>query len=347
MSETNAATPAKTNEQTPAATSTAPVEPKGNPFQINKFSNIGEGAVSVEEARAIAEVQGKMVIAQRFPRNEGTAYDNCIKNCKRSTFAETALYSYPKGNNNIVEGPSIRMAEMLAQNYGNMDFGIKELSRKEGVSEMQVYCVDLQTNVWSTQVFTVKHIKETRDGSYALKSERDIYELTANQGGRRLRARILALIPPDFVEACVAQVKHTLAGEASTLKERIKKMITRYNNYGVTKDAIEKKISKKVEEITQEDIVSLLAIFNSISDGARPSEFFDVKSSDPQPGNNTAATGSAALNSKINAKKEGKETKAGKTDTPPPAPEIPPVPPVEPPKNNEEKEKGGNEDLGV
>ena len=34
-----------------------------------QFQNINQGTVAVESSRAIAEVQGKLVIAKNFPRN--------------------------------------------------------------------------------------------------------------------------------------------------------------------------------------------------------------------------------------------------------------------------------------
>ena len=35
-----------------------------------RMDNINQGTVAIEASRAIAEAQGKLVIAKRFPRNE-------------------------------------------------------------------------------------------------------------------------------------------------------------------------------------------------------------------------------------------------------------------------------------
>ena len=39
-----------------------------------RFDNINQGTVAVESSRAIAEAQGKLIIAKRFPRDEVQAY---------------------------------------------------------------------------------------------------------------------------------------------------------------------------------------------------------------------------------------------------------------------------------
>ena len=74
---------------------------------------------------------------------------------------------------------------------------------------MQAYCWDLETNTISSQNFTVEHIMETKQGNRKLTSQRDIYERTANDGARRLRSRILAILPPDLVEDCINECKKT------------------------------------------------------------------------------------------------------------------------------------------
>lgn len=43
------------------------------------LDNINQGTVAIEASRAIAEAQGKLVIAKRFPRNEIQAFANMKK----------------------------------------------------------------------------------------------------------------------------------------------------------------------------------------------------------------------------------------------------------------------------
>jgi hypothetical protein len=167
-------------------------QPGHNPFAVGQHKHLAEGAVAIEQSRAVAEAQGKLAIAKSFPRDEANAYESIMASCRRKALAEQAFYAFPRGNETVT-GLTIRMAEELARLWGNIDYGIRELSNKPGESEMEAYCWDMQTNVYTSQKFTVKHERHTRSGVRNLTDPRDIYEMTANQGARRLRARILAV----------------------------------------------------------------------------------------------------------------------------------------------------------
>lgn len=228
------------------------------------FNNINQGVVAVESSRAIAEAQGKLMIAKSFPRNYTSAYAQAIEACKRKSFAEKAFYSYPRGGESV-NGVTIRFAEEMARAYGNLDYGIKELSHDKGKSEMQAYCWDLETNTISQQNFTVEHIRETRKGNIDLTSQRDVYELNANQGARRLRSRILAILPPDMIEDCILECKKTLAGKNEIpLIDKVKNMVVKFEEIGVKKEMLEKRLKHTVETITTDELVEYIGIYNGI-----------------------------------------------------------------------------------
>ena len=249
-----------------------------NPFAVGKRKSINEGTVTIESSRAGAEAQGKLVIAKNFPRDEVEVYAKAMEACKRKSLAEKATYSYPRAGSTI-SGPSIRLAEELARCWGNIDFGVKELSQKEGESEMQAYCWDMETNTISSQTFVVPHVIDTTSGPKKLTKHRDIYENNANMAGRRLRARILAVLPPDLVEAAVNECKKTLAGNNEIpLSDRIKKMAVALEKFGVKTDVIEKRLERKLETMTADDLAEYIGIYNSLKDGnTSVSDWFDVK----------------------------------------------------------------------
>ena len=249
-----------------------------NPFLGAKAEHLNAGTVEIEASRAVAEAQGKLLIAKKFPRNEAESYAKIMQACGRKALAEQALYAYPKGGQ-TVSGVSIRFAEEVARLWGNIDYGIRELSQKEGVSEMEAYCWDMQTNVSSSQRFTIAHERHTSKGVTKLTDPRDVYELTANMGARRLRARILAVLPADLVDAAEQAIKNTLAGNTSeSIEDQIRKMLTAFAKFGVTKELIEKRAGKQITEFFPEDVVELGTIFTSIKDGmTKARDWFGVK----------------------------------------------------------------------
>ena len=310
-------------------------EVHANPFQTNRHQDINQGAVAIEESRAIAEAQGKLIVAKRFPRDQAAAYERIMKSCARKGLAEAAMYSFPRGGQ-VVTGPSIRLAEELARAWGNIDYGIRELSQKDGLSEMEAYCWDLETNTFSSQKFTVKHELHTKNGIKKLTDPRDIYELTANNGGRRLRARILAILPPDLVDAAVEQCYATLAGgNTEPIEDRVKKMLKAFAPFGVNKEHIEKRLGKKLDAVLSEDIVQLTTIYQSLKDNmSKASDWFG--SAEAQ-----APEAIAELNNQVAepAKPQSKRTRSA-----PPAEQKAPVQPAEVPAEDNSSAQA-DEDL--
>lgn len=253
------------------------------PGKINRRNNMEELVNKqnndIVQSRQAQEVQASMIVAKKFPRDELEAYNRIRKACKRKNLALSAVYSYPRGGVSV-EGASIRLAEVLAQNWGNIDCGIIELNRKLGVSEMMAYAWDMETNTRVTKIFTTKHIRDKKSGNVSLTDERDIYELTANMGARRLRACILAIIPQDVVEDAIKECKETLRGSyKEPLKDRIKKMVAVFeDNHGVTKDMIEKMFGYSLEALTEYDYEKLRTIYTSLNDKMSAREdWFQVK----------------------------------------------------------------------
>lgn len=244
-----------------------------------QMDKINQGTVAIEASRAIAEAQGKLVIAKRFPRNEVEAYAKAMEACQRPTMAAKAFYSFPRGGQ-TVEGPTIRFAEELARCWGNIDYGIKELSQDDGKSEMQAYAWDLETNAQSVQNFTNPHKREQGKKMVNLTSQRDIYENNANMATRRLRSRILAILPSWFVEDAIEECKKTLAGRNDTpLIDRVKKMVVAFAKIGVTQEQIEKRLKKKIDTMNADDFVEYTGIYNAIKQGeSKIAEWFE---SDP------------------------------------------------------------------
>ena len=255
-----------------------PNMPNMNNDVMAQLDNINQGTVAIEASRAIAEAQGKLVIAKRFPRDEVQAYNRVAQACQRKGIAEKAFYSYNRGGG-TVSGPTIRFAEELARCWGNIDYGIKELSQDEGKSEMQAYAWDLETNAQSVQNFTNPHIREVGGKAKILTSQRDIYEINANMGARRLRSRILAILPTDLVDMAINECKKTLAGNNDEpLIDRVKKMIVAFGKIGVTQEQIEKRLGRKVDTMTIDDFTDYIGIYNAIKQGeSKIAEWFEAE----------------------------------------------------------------------
>lgn len=233
-----------------------------------------KGALDENIARQLGEVQAAIFLAKQFPRDVEQAKTAIKAACKRKALAEEAVYLYPRGKS-LVSGPSIRLAEVLAQNWQNLDFGLKEISQRDGVAEVEAYCWDMQTNVRSRKVFSVELTRYTKKGSYNLTDSRDKYEMIANNGMRRVRACIMAVIPGDVIDDAVKECERTvvnLVGDTpekvkKELSERILKLQKAFQEIGVTKNMLEIRIDKSLKQFDVSDFALLTKIYRTIKDG--------------------------------------------------------------------------------
>lgn len=247
-----------------------------NPFsqQIAKPAQ-SSSLVEVESQRAIQEVQAALIIAKKYPRDPEIALDQILNACTRHTLAEGAIYSYSRGGTDVT-GPSIRLAEAVAQLWGNMQFGVRELSQANGESTVEAFAWDVETNTRQVKVFQVPHKRVTKKGTTVLTDPRDIYEMVANQGARRLRACILGVIPGDVIEAAVNQCEVTMVARADTSPEAIKKMVSAFREFGVNEEMISKRIQKRLEAINPAQMAQLKKVYASLRDGmSKPSDWFE------------------------------------------------------------------------
>ena len=263
--------------------------PGGNPFLAQQRAQVAAGAVSIESSRAVADAQAAILIAKTYPRDEAAAFEAIRAACGRPSLAEKGIYSFPRGKE-TTEGISIRAAEEIARCWGNIEYGLRELSntpgrgKEPGFTEMEAWAWDKQTNVRTAQQFTVRHWRDTKTGGYALKDERDIYEIGANMGARRMRARILALIPADIVEEAAAMLKATkleVMKRAEGLKQlgnKRQEAIKAFQNIQVSREMLEKRLGHSMDEATAEELVDLEGIYASIRDKMNaPWQFFGGK----------------------------------------------------------------------
>jgi hypothetical protein len=241
-------------------------------------------AVQTAIGRYTQEVQGMVFMAKQYPRDQYAAWDRIKTSCQRKSLAEVAQYAYPKGGKKIT-GPSIRLAEVLAQNWGNMSFGVVELEQKAGESTAMSFAWDLETNTRSEKIFTVKHEMKANNVLKKLTDPRDIYELVANMGARRQRACILAVIPKDITEnACEECEKTLLSGDGEPLTDKIKKLLDKFKTVSVTKEMVEKRQGYRIDLFTAKDGIDLQKVFNAIKDGiGKRQDYFDIGKADPPP----------------------------------------------------------------
>jgi hypothetical protein len=203
------------------------------------------------------------------------------ESCQQKALAERAFYRYNRAGS-AVTGETIQVARELARCWGNVSYGISELSRDDraGESEMYAFAWDLQTNTRASTTFIVKHLRDTKRGPESLTDQRDIYENNANMGARRLREQIFAILPKWYVEEAKAVLRQTLRGDtAEPLAKRRQKAIELFSRIGIRQVQLERKIGAKADDWVDDDLVTLRVIYESITRGeiSKDDEFEPIR----------------------------------------------------------------------
>ena len=235
--------------------------------------NASVGDLNPTGVRELAQVQAQIAIAKKFPRDIQRATANILELCKQEVLAEEALYAYPRAGQTVT-GPSIKLMQAIAAAWGNIESGIREISNENGVSEVEAFAWDLETNTRDSRTFRVKHERKTKNVIKVLDDPRDIYENTASQGQRRKRASLEAVIPSYITEMAVKEVKKTQKGgsKKKPLKSRITDLVSAFAELAVTIDMIEERMEVKVDALAEKQFDELREIYVGLRDGQQTRE---------------------------------------------------------------------------
>lgn len=251
-----------------------------NPFKTQEPAQSKSVLGSVLQTKAAAEVQAAVFLAKQFPRDQVAACDRILNACQRSSLAKNAMYEYNRGGS-VIKGPSIKLVEVIAANWGNIQYGTRELERNENESVMQAYAWDLETNTHHAIEFVVPHKMKAKGDFKTLDDPRDIYENVANMGSRRVRACILRVIPSDVVESAVDQCNKTLKASVDITDESMKILLAKFKEFNISKSQIEKRIQRRFETIQPGQWISLRSIYASLIDGMSvPEDWFQPEESE-------------------------------------------------------------------
>ena len=226
-------------------------------------------ATAVEQSRAVAEVQAAVLVAQQVRRNTGHARTLMAQACQHLPFAERAFFRFPRGGETI-QGATVHLARELATCWGNVQYGIDEMRRDDdaGESEVRAWAWDLENNTRSSMTFVVPHVRDTRRGTVKLTDARDIYEAIANQGARRLREAIFAVLPVWFTDEAQDICRATIErGDGKPLPERVDQCVQLFDRLGVTVDQLERKLGRARDRWTSPDLAQLSITYKSITRG--------------------------------------------------------------------------------
>ena len=234
-------------------------------------------ATAIEQAARVAEVFAAVRVAQDCPRDTTAAIREMETACAQPALANRAFFSLPRAGGRV-EGSTVHLARELARCWGNLDYGIRELRRDDeaGVSEMQAWAWDQQSNVRSSRSFVVPHaIMAGRGAEKRRKALTDLGDIANNNNSvaaRAVRETIFTVLPVWFREQAEEIASRTLRGEGTgeTLDQRKAKAIAHYEHaWNVTREQLEARLGRPSSQWTAQDIGFLQVLTSEMQRGEK------------------------------------------------------------------------------
>jgi len=214
-----------------------------------------------------AQIDTQIATAKAFPRDLKKSVEDSIFTATLDVeTASSCSYALPRGGKTI-NGPSVHLALILAQNWGNLRIEAKISSIDNKSITSQAVCFDLEKNI-AIKV-EVKRSIMTKTG----RMNDDMITVTGNAANSiSLRNAILKVIPKAVVDKVAKSAKQLITGDISDETKLIKKRNSVLegfkNSYGVTEQEVLDILGKpSTANITGEDLVTLIGYAQSIKDG--------------------------------------------------------------------------------
>lgn len=216
-----------------------------------------------------AEVDIQISTAKQYPRDINASLNKIATYAMmdRET-AEDCFYVLRRkdadGNPSVIEGLSVRMAEIIAGAWGNLRVQTRIIGNDGRMITAQAICHDLETNFAVSK--EVKRRITTKSGkTYS----EDMQVVTGNAAASiAFRNAVLAVIPKAITKRVINEVKQVALGQAIDVETARKNCLANFAKAGVNESMICQYLGiKSIAEIDKERLFELRATWNAIREG--------------------------------------------------------------------------------
>lgn len=215
------------------------------------------------------EIDIQIATAKQYPRNIQSvlATIRTLATMDAET-AEDCFYVLRRGNasgnQNVIEGVSVRMAEIIASCWGNIRVQTRIIANDGKKITAQAMCHDLESN-FAISLTVDRRITDKFGKTYS----EDMQVVTGNAAAAiAFRNAVLKVIPKAVTKSIVEETKKVAMGQSIDIETSRQNMIQYFQKLGVTEEQLLSYLEvKSVEEITKEKIFELRGTANAIKEG--------------------------------------------------------------------------------
>jgi hypothetical protein len=244
-------------------------------YEITTLQN--EGAL---HAITKAEVDVQITTAHTYPRSLSKYQVKAMTMLTlNKEVAEECFYVIPRGGKTI-EGPSVRLAEIVAASYGNLRCGARVVAEEDQFVVAQGICHDLENNVAIT-FETKRRIVNSRGQRY----DSDMIGVTGNAASAiAFRNSVFRVVPKVLWIPLYEKARDIAKGDEKTFGVKREATLIAFEKIGVPRKKIFAFLKiDGINDMNSEHIITLIGIGNSIKSGEAHISDLDVQSEPSVP----------------------------------------------------------------
>ena len=230
--------------------------------------------IEIKQAEMLAgitrsEIDIQIATAKQYPRDLNTTLNKIATYATMDKeTAEDCFYVLRRqgadGTSNVIEGLSVRMAEIIAGAWGNLRVATRIIGNDGRMITAQAICHDLETNLAVS-----KEVKRRITNKFGKTFSEDMQVVTGNAAASiAFRNAVLAVIPKAVTKRVINEVKKVALGQAIDLEQSRQNVLAYFGKLGVTQEQVFIYLGvKSAEEIDKQMIFELRATRNAIEEG--------------------------------------------------------------------------------
>lgn len=224
--------------------------------------------VETLEALNRSEIDVQVATAKRYPRSiqESTQRIMDMATLDEDT-AQECFYSLRRGsgnNSSLIEGPSVRLAEIVAASWGNLRVQAQIIANDGKFITARGICHDLETN---TAISC--EVQRRITDKYGKTFSEDMQVVTGNAAGAiAFRNAVFKVVPKAVINNAIKAIKNKAMGKAGDIDAIKQQMLQFFAKLGVSTEMVLSYLEiAKVDEINADMVSELRGVATALKDG--------------------------------------------------------------------------------
>jgi phosphoribosylformylglycinamidine (FGAM) synthase PurS component len=215
-----------------------------------------------------AEVDIQIATAKQYPRDLQKVLNQIQTYATMDTeTAEDCFYALRRGKGSdasVIEGVSVRLAEIIAGAWGNLRVQSRIIGNDGRTITCQGICHDLETNL-AVSVEVKRKITDRNGKTFS----EDMQVVTGNAASAiAFRNAVLKVVPKAITKKVINEIKQVALGKSIDLETRRQRMVQYFQTIGVTQSELFAYCGvKSAEQIDNQVVFELRGLANAIKEG--------------------------------------------------------------------------------